>query len=107
MHPSFFHFSFTWRPGRFGGGEGWGALSRWALLLLVFAFLDILLIIWSAYVFVGVNKESLFLTSEGDRVSVETIDRTKVRTLVDFFATRKVLFEKYRTYPPSIPDPSR
>ena len=80
--------------------------GTWAAILVVLAAANLVLISWSAYLFIGISRESLFL-SENNKISeIVPTGQEEIRARAALFRERDTLLERYKKTPLTIPDPS-
>lgn len=80
--------------------------TLWTHLLIWFPVAGLLVLGWSAYLFLGINSESIFIGSVGDPEMIQTIDQSELRSALDFFEVRAAQFEALKLSPPDTVDPA-
>lgn len=77
----------------------------WLYMLLGAIVLGVGLFLWSTYLFLGVNKESLFVPTEEEQQTVLTIDRSRLEEVLTFTESRRVHFNTMHQVTLPIPEP--
>jgi hypothetical protein len=83
------------------------AERHWRVLLIVGVFVSTTILLFSIYFFFGINRGDLFIVDPTDPLPIDTIDRTKLNTILSAFEERRTLFESYQEKGPTLTDPSK
>ncbi len=77
----------------------------WSILVVCSLVLLIIVCVWSAYVFLGVQTGDIFQTAVSTAAR-PVLDRTKLHDMQQVYAARTQAFST-NTIPPALSDPSR
>lgn len=81
--------------------------AHWEIILVSFAVLNLLTLGFSLYLFIQINRGDIFVLKQDQAISVETIERNKVKEIIASFELKQVLFDDRTVSPIQIADPSR
>ncbi len=79
---------------------------HWNIILAVFIGLNLLLLVFSWYLFLQINEGGIFLVEKENTVQIDTIDRNMLNELIKSFDEKKVIFEGRTVSAPRLSDPS-
>ncbi len=78
----------------------------WNIILGCFVLIFILLIIFSYYIYWKIDKGGFFVTSIGNESPIETIDRSELKKIINYYETKSQLFQEIKVKKPEVIDPS-
>lgn len=83
-------------------GESRNIRRDWLILLVSGFLVLIVLVLFSAYLFVRVSEGSLFVLPETEGNGIETIDRGLLSETLERFEQKAINFESLKVNPPDI-----
>lgn len=78
----------------------------WNIILLFFVLTLIILIVFGSYLYRKISKGNLFVVPERNEPIAETIDRSELKKIFDYYETKSRLFEENKIKKPEVIDPS-
>ncbi len=93
---------------RFSGRYSYSKMyNHWGVVLIVFFIFNIILLIFSLYLFLQINEGGIFLVEQKQEIQIKTIDRGALKELLASFNSKDVLFKNRTVSAPRISNPSR
>lgn len=78
----------------------------WKIILFIFSITNIILAVFSAYLFLQINKGEIFLVEPTQAIIVDTIDREALKEVLLLFEEKSRNFEDLKRNKPTLVDPS-
>lgn len=78
----------------------------WKIILFIFSITNITIAIFSAYLFLQINKGEIFLVEPPQTTFVDTIDREKLTKTLMLFEEKINNFEVLKRNKPTLVDPA-
>lgn len=78
----------------------------WRGIIYVFVVVNIGIIAFSGYLFFHINEGDIFKIEDDITVTIDTIDRTLMREILESFDATEIEFEALKKNRPSVIDPS-
>ncbi len=105
-----FHFPKKQKVEKFGKDREAATFSPdhdWRVLLIAFSLLLVSALVIHSYIFYRISHADLFQNSSTDSGAVSGIDKKKLQSALDYFATKAQKEEIIIAHPPAIEDPSK
>lgn len=81
-------------------------MRDWKILFVVFIVLNGIIIVFSAFLFLEINKGEIFLVEPATPSGIDTVDRNALREILFSFEEKAEQFEALKTSRPTLADPS-
>ena len=78
----------------------------WSVILVSFIVVFIVIVAFGANMYWRINSGSFFITSGAAEISLETIDRSELKKVIERYETKIRLFQETKNKKPEIVDPS-
>jgi len=99
--------------GSFIGGAGKPSKAEeinprrdWSVILVSFVVIFIVIVAFGANMYWRINSGSFFITSGAAEISLETIDRSELKKVIERYETKIRLFQETKNKKPEIVDPA-
>jgi hypothetical protein len=77
----------------------------WKRLLIIFGVINLLIIIWSGYLFWQINQGNIFEVAPTSNVGADTATRNQLKKILTIYDGRESQFEALRVTKPVTVDP--
>lgn len=78
----------------------------WKISIIFFVILSIAAIAFNAYIYMKINKGGFFITSGKDEVLIESINRSELENVINFYEIKEKKFQENKSKKPDTVDPS-
>ena len=82
------------------------AYNNWKIIIILFLISNILIAMWSFYLFIKINKEEVSFLETSGLIWVDRIDKDKLLEVVQIFEDKKKHLKELSDERPKISDPS-
>ena len=78
----------------------------WTIFIIIFVILSIAVIAFNAYIYMKINKGGFFITSSKDEILIESINRSDLENVINFYEIKEKKFQENKSKKPDTVDPS-